>query len=241
MVGIPSGTFPMGGTIDEGDADEQPQHPVNLTTYFIDKCEVSNRQYRKFCDLTHRAYPQDPGFPNMPDYIRGFPNYPVVNVTWNDAVAYCAWAGKRLPTEAEWEKAARGPEWSKYPWGNSIRSAAGKHVANYNPGDFQGDGYERTSPVDSFASGASPYGSLNMGGNVWEWCSDWYDDGYYRVSPRDNPQGPRSGAQRVYRGGGWFTGSRQMRCSERSSAPPERYLHYLGFRCVVSGTTNAGS
>ncbi|MFO7675684.1 MAG: SUMF1/EgtB/PvdO family nonheme iron enzyme [bacterium] len=200
MVKIPAGTFTMGST--EFD-DEKPVRQVYLDAYYIDKHEVTNRQYRRFCDATGRSYPQDPDFLGKPDYLRSCPDYPVVNVSWDDAKAYCDWAGKRLPTEAEWEKAARGTDAREYPWGSSAPGSsrngnfadesAKRRYSDWTIITGYDDGYVNTAPVGAFPAGASPYGLLDMAGNVWEWCDDWYDKDYYGRGANNNPQGPATG------------------------------------------------
>ncbi len=231
MIRIPAGVFTMGS--DDGGSGEKPVHQVYLDEYYIDKYEVTNRQYKKFCDATGRSYPPDPDFLAMANYITNYPSYPVVNVSWEDAKAYCNWAGKRLPTEAEWEKAARGTDARKYPWGNSEPNAGGIYRANYDPGSYTEDGYARTAPVGSFERGASHYGCLDMAGNVWEWCNDWYDENHYNASPRNNPQGPLSGSYRVLRGGSWGIDARYLRCAYRFRLDPSYRNYYLGFRCSL--------
>jgi formylglycine-generating enzyme required for sulfatase activity len=235
VIKIPAGTFTMGSS--DGDADEKPVHQVELGEYYIDKYEVTNRQYKQFCDATGRSYPEDPSyFTSMSGYFRNYPDYPVVNVSWNDAAAYCTWAGKRLPTEAEWEKAARGTDSRKYPWGNGEPDAGGFYRANWGEGSdrsvWKRDGYEYSSPVGSYERGASPCGCLDMAGNVWEWCSDWYDGSYYGRSPRSNPNGPSSGSYRVSRGGSWDNGAWYLRCSDRVGDEPSYRGVVLGFRCA---------
>jgi formylglycine-generating enzyme required for sulfatase activity len=235
VIKIPAGTFTMGSS--DGDADEKPVHQVELGEYYIDKYEVTNRQYKQFCDATGRSYPEDPSyFTSMSGYFRNYPDYPVVNVSWNDAAAYCTWAGKRLPTEAEWEKAARGTDSRKYPWGNGEPDAGGFYRANWGEGSdrsvWKRDGYEYSSPVGSYERGASPCGCLDMAGNVWEWCSDWYDGSYYGRSPRSNPNGPSSGSSRVIRGGSWDSGAWDLRCSDRGGDAPSDRIIFLGFRCA---------
>jgi formylglycine-generating enzyme required for sulfatase activity len=233
VIRIPAGTFTMGST---ENADEKPVHQVYLDEYYIDKYEVTNRQYRKFCDATRRTYPSDPDFLGMPDYFASRPDHPVVNVSWNDAAAYCTWAGKRLPTEAEWEKAARGTDSRKYPWGNSEPTGQRCNLADRNT-DYSwstqdDDGYARTAPAGSYPAGASPYGCLDMAGNVWEWCDDWYGENYYASSASNNPTGPSSGSRRVLRGGSWNYGARYLRCSYRYWFEPSYRNYGLGFRCA---------
>jgi len=162
----------------------------------------------------------------MPNYFTAYPDYPVVEVSWHDAKAYCDWAGKRLLTEAEWEKAARGTDSRKYPWGNSEPDGTRCNMAS-NP-----DGYDYTSPVGVFPAGASPYGALDMAGNVWDWCNDWYASDYYSQSPTHNPPGPSSGSARVNRGGSWIFGAWYVRCARRSGVEPSYRAGDLGFRCA---------
>ncbi|MEO0166889.1 MAG: formylglycine-generating enzyme family protein [candidate division WOR-3 bacterium] len=237
LIKIPAGTFTMGSN--DGDDDEKPVHTVYLDEYYIGKYEVTNAQYKKFCDATGRSYPPDPDFTAMPNYFTNFPDYPVVNVSWEDAKAFCDWAGLRLPTEAEWEKAARGTDGRKYPWGNEKPGSGGFARCNYadKKTDYPwrdksvNDGYQFTSPVGTYERGVSPYGCYDMAGNVWEWCSDWYDENYYGRSAINNPQGPSSGEFRVVRGGAWCYGARDMRCANRNSYLPAWSYCDIGFRC----------
>ncbi|MFO7675688.1 MAG: bifunctional serine/threonine-protein kinase/formylglycine-generating enzyme family protein [bacterium] len=233
MVRIPAGAFTMGSDASDADSGEKPVRQVYLDAYHIDKHEVTNRQYKKFCDATGRGYPQDPGFESMSNYFQSYPSYPVVNVSWDDARAYADWAGKRLPTEAEWEKAARGTDGRKYPWGNEAPDAGGRYRANYDPGNYTEDGYRHTSPVGSFPAGASPYGLLDMAGNVWEWCNDWYDSDYYGKGVDRNPPGPSSGSFRVLRGGSWnLNVAWGLRGAHRVGYAPSYRSRDLGFRCA---------
>ena len=233
MVYVPAGEFIMGSDPDVDpmtDAlDELPQHKVFLDAYFIDKHEVSNADYTKFVEATgHRnsIFWDNPKF-NHPDQ-------PVVGVTWGDAAAYAEWVGKRLPTEAEWEKAARGTDGRIWPWGDDFDPTK----CNFDDeGKFDGhlDGFAMAAPVKSFEQGASPYGALNMVGNVAEWVSDWFDAEYYFVSPAENPKGPPTSGmgKKSWRGASWFAGSEQMRCAFREYDDIVASGQILGFRCAI--------
>jgi len=219
MVLIPAGEFSMGSN-DYG--DEKPVHTVYLDAFYIDRYEVTNAQYKKFMDATgHKA----PAFWSDSKY--NAPNHPVVGVSWNDAKAYAEWAGERLPTEAEWEKAARGGlVGKKYPWGDNITH----DDANYD-GTGGKDVWEHTSPVGSFAPNG--YGLYDMAGNAWEWCADWYDSGCYAKSPSRNPTGPDSGSSRVLRGGSWgYGGTDSLRVAYRGFDDPAYMFGFVGFRCA---------
>lgn len=190
MVLIPAGKFMMGS---EDAPDTKPVHEVYIDAFYLDKYEVTNAQYKRFCDDTGRIYPE---FWGMDRYRSGpdYPDYPVMGVSWTDAKAYAEWCGKRLPTEAEWEYAARGGlAGEKYPNGGSLDST----VANYwkSEGPRSVGGYEPNG-----------YGLYDVLGNVAEWCSDIYGYGFYAASPDSNPAGPEAGKFRVIRGGGWHTG-----------------------------------
>ncbi len=170
-----------------------------------------------------RNYPDDPEeFKGMSDR---FINYPVVRVNWNNVVAYCDWSGLRLPTEAQWEKGARGTDARKYPWGNSEPDT---NKANYN----ESVGY--TSPVGNYPSGASPYGLMDIAGNALEWCNDWYGEDYYSKSPKSNPKGPSSDIFRVLRGSPWYDNDVGIRCAFRRFAIPTHFWFDVGFRPAVS-------
>jgi len=254
MVYVPAGEFTMGSSDADIDAilaecsdckrasfdDEYPQHTVYLSAFWIDQTEVTNAQYRKCVEAgTCRA-------PTTTTCYRGKPTYsetskadhPVVCVSWYDAKTYCEWARKRLPTEAEWEKAARGTDGRRYPWGNEFDCQRGNfddetEINSYTvPGGEGCDGYVTTAPVGSFRDGASPYGILDMAGNVWEWCQDWYDEDYYARSSQRDPQGANSGKHRVIRGGSWYNIEWFVRAAHRHGSDPDYRYSSLGFRCV---------
>jgi iron(II)-dependent oxidoreductase len=244
MVWIPAGTFTMGSNDRDALGCQWPVHQVYLDEYFIDRREVTNRQYKQFCDATDRTPPSDPDFAGMPNYFTSCPDYPVVNVSWEDASAYAQWAGKRLPTEAEWERAARGTDGWKYPWGSSEPDGSQCNYADRNSNRHSDlmtwadqnvdDGYEFTSPVGHYPQGSSPCGALDMAGNACEWCSDWYAESREVRDPDNNPRGPSSGACRVVRGGSWHDDARGVRCAIRRANEPTIRGGYLGFRCADS-------
>ena len=224
MVLVPAGEFVMGSDFVGGFA--APEHAVYLDAYWIDIYETTNLEYKRFCDAMGHTYPSDPGFSSMPDYFINYPDYPVINVTWYDAHDYATWAGKRLPTEAEWERAAKGNADNRvYPWGNLWDF----HRANTADA---GDGWSFTAPVGSFLSGISPAGCLDMSGNAYEWVYDWMDATYYSNSPYANPTGPVSGTGRVLRGPSWGDSGAESRCAHRGYRPPSTTEARFGFRCV---------
>jgi formylglycine-generating enzyme required for sulfatase activity len=234
MVQVPAGVFPMGvppGDRDGG-RDEYPRHEVFLDTYSIDTFEVTNGRYLEFVKATGHRTPQHPTDPSrnlwegglMPESIA---DRPVVNVDWFDAEAYCHWAGKRLPTEAEWEKAARGTDDRRFPWGN-VEPTHG-HL-NYNQ-RWQGE--KTLMPVGSYKAGKSPYGAHDMAGNVWEWVADWYDPLYYEKSPARNPKGPETGTQKVLRSSGWEVETPLVRSFTRVNSDPLNRNASTGFRCAM--------
>ena len=225
MVLIPAGQFLMGSPEGEGDDWEHPQHTVFVDTFYMDKYEVTNAQYKQFVDATGHKVPRYWG-----DEKYNQPDHPVVGISWYDAKAYCQWAGKRLSTEAEWEKAARGGlVGKKYPWGDDITH----DYANYE-GTGGKDIWSETSPVGSFAPNG--YGLCDMAGNVWEWCADWFSPNYYASSPMQEPTGPSSGSAPVLRGGGWNSGHPGLlRVAFRAGdGSPTGTFEGGGFRCGMS-------
>lgn len=237
LVYVMSGEFIMGtdnGYIYLQDKSvEEPAHLVYLDAFWINQTEVTNSQYAQCVAAQICNSPTRDHTAAREHYFSEavFGNYPVVNITWHDAVAYCKWAGGRLPTEAEWEKAARGTDQRLYPWGNE---APNDELLNYN---FTWGGKTtqgETVEVGSYPKGASPYGAYDMAGNVEEWVGDWYGDAYYQVSPLQNPLGPDSGKYKVMRGGGFIDHDRLVRSINRNWDYPESSFYSYGFRCVQS-------
>jgi formylglycine-generating enzyme required for sulfatase activity len=229
MMFVPAGEFTMGSSAaDTSNPNEKPQHPVYLDAFWIGKYEVTNALYKKCVDAGRCTAPDISYWPKgtIPS---GKENHPVVGVGWDDAVAYAQWMGGRLPTEAEWEKAACWDEARKdkrvYPWGNEFDPQKANTFES---------GIRDTTPVDRYPSGASAYGVLDMAGNVWEWVADWYDGGYYGNSPARNPTGPVSGQVRVLRGGSWSGNQGLARCAFRSGITPVARINYVGFRVAQS-------
>jgi len=234
MVSVPAGEFIMGS--DDDQDDEKPRRTVYLDAFSIDKTEVTVAAYKACVDAGSCSAPSTTSRFCSGDYATynnwntsGRDDYPVNCVDWSQAKTYCNWAGKRLPTEAEWEKAARGTDGREYPWGNGGTQCS---VAVMNDGGGKGCGSDRTWPVGSKPSGASPYGALDMAGNVWEWTADWYDAGYYADAPEKNPNGPQSGTERVNRGGGFSSPASDLRASNRVISAPSGTHELLGFRCA---------
>jgi formylglycine-generating enzyme required for sulfatase activity len=255
---VPAGQFMMGDNYREGDPDEVPVHPVYLDAYYVGRHKITNMEYARFLtaggysDSTHwdaggfGDYGAEPRYWRTARFrgggIAGNEAFPVVGVSWFEAAAYCGWvsgqtgARYRLPTEAEWEKAARGTDQRRFPWGETVDGS----YANY---EFSGDPYEPGitpvgfydgSPHGGFRTSAniSPYGAVELTGNVWEWCRDWYAGDYYSVSPRSNPNGPQTGSSRVLRAGGWVDSHYYHRAANRNSSFPENRNPIQGFRCV---------
>jgi iron(II)-dependent oxidoreductase len=216
MVLVAAGEFWMGS--DNGDPDERPRHRIYLDAYHIDTYEVTNAEYERFVDATREPAP---GY--WTDARFNEPRQPVVGVTWEDADTYCRWAGKRLPTEAEWEKAARGTDGRVYPWGDQW-DASRANSNESHPG--------KPAPVGSYPTGVSPYGAHDMAGNVWQWVADWYDKDYYGRSPERNPKGPDSGTYRVLRGGSWSFDPVLLRTTFRYTFTPFNRYDSIGIRCA---------
>jgi formylglycine-generating enzyme required for sulfatase activity len=226
MAEIPAGEFWMGvdGTI--GLEDERPRHRVWLDAYEMDRHEVTTRQYAAFLAVTGRERPWQWDTVNHAEHG----DRPVIGVSWTDTEAYCRWNGKRLPTEAEWEKAARDGDERNYPWGNQVPTP---DLANFGLGVRFSYGQALT-PVGRYERGQSPYGLYDMAGNVWEWVSDWYEGGYYEKSPARNPQGPEHGQLKVLRGGSWSELPKYLLTYGRFKLDPVTRNSYVGFRCARS-------
>jgi formylglycine-generating enzyme required for sulfatase activity len=221
MVLIPAGEFFMGE--ENGHPDARPMHRTTLSAYWIDTHEVTNAQYRQCVAGGVCSPPKDRQ--TFDDAQRS--QHPVTNVTWKQAYAYCQWRGKRLPTEAEWEKAARGTDGRRYPWGNSEEAI--KTWVKDRSVTAAGNG---PSAVGSLPDTASPYGVFDLVGNVWEWVRDWYAEDYYATAPRQDPQGPLRGSFRVLRGGDWRQGPLELRASTRAWDEMTYWGPTLGFRCA---------
>ena len=236
---------------------EIPRHRVYLDAFYIDKYEMTNARFQQFVQATgHRTHAEREGSgyvytgqkweqvnganwraPRGPgSSIASLEQHPVVQVSQEDAKAYCSWAGKRLPTEAEWEKAARGTDGRIYPWGNQFdgkrTNFCDTNCDTIWKNHTASDGYRYTAPVGSYEGGKSPYGAYDMLGNVWEWVSDWFDENYYRNSPARNPQGPASGDQAVRRSGGWATLAFHVRAPDRNGNVPAFRVDLSGFWCA---------
>ncbi|MCX6053416.1 MAG: formylglycine-generating enzyme family protein [Chloroflexi bacterium] len=259
MLYVPDGEFTMGGSADAAIAEcqklfsncsrdlftgEEPEHTVDLDAFWIDQTEVTNTMFMMFVNETsyqtdaekaglsktftgsgmnkiNGADWQSPQGPNS--NLTGHEEHPVVQVSWNDASAYCVWAGRKLPTEAEWEKVARGTDKRVFPWGNETPYCNLANLLGCKGG---------TTIVGSYTTGMSPYGALDMAGNVWEWVADWY--GPYTAGTVTNPQGPSSGDYRTCRGGSWFNDFVSLRSVSRCKSPQTNSSNVLGFRCAFS-------
>jgi formylglycine-generating enzyme required for sulfatase activity len=257
MVYVPEGVFPMGS--EAGYDEEKPVHDVSLDAFWIDRLEVTNSQFAQFVEATgyettaesegfsfvlsggelkevegaNWQHPQGPG-----SDLNGLADHPVIHMTWHDAEAYCEWVGARLPTEAEWEYAARGPEGLTYTWGDDFEGQKTNYCDVNCPISVADttvdDGYEFTAPVGNYPGGESWVGAGDMNGNVFEWVSDWFNEDYYASSVDRNPQGPDSGDYKVLRGGAWISEKFNVRSAIRGAVNPVETRDYVGFRCVVS-------
>lgn len=252
MVYVPAGTFPMGSPVGEGGySDEQPQHDVYLDAFHIDRFEVTGGEFAAFltafgtvdesgnalfsatganvsctdgaCSPRNTCQSRPGGLQNL-----SCADHPAAGISWYGARAYCEWAGKWLPTEAQWERAAKGTTHRRFPWGDE---PADGQRANCDDSGCA-DAYGTTAPVGSFPDGASPTGCYDMAGNVSEWVLDWYGNYYYSQSPAANPQGPGSGSNRVLRGGGFNYSAIYLRAASRDNGPPSNRNGNLGFRCA---------
>jgi formylglycine-generating enzyme required for sulfatase activity len=243
LVLVPAGSFKMGDNFGDGEPRERPVHVVYLDAYYIGKTEVTNGEFKKFYDDAaygdKSLWPnghvvpknQNPYWNQPQNHGAGTPGseaYALLGVNWDTAVAYCNWLSRktgkkyRLPTEAEWEKAARGTDQRRFPWGNQIDPSYANYVGAQKFDTARPAGFYDGSVRDGFQthSGASPYGALDMAGNLMEWCSDWYGRDYYSVSAKKNPKGPETGAYRVLRGGAFFFESHDLRSYARSGGWP---------------------
>jgi len=261
MVLIPAGEFLMGSPSDSGGLpDESPQRKIYLGNFFIDRYEVTNEAYALFVTATHHRIPENTNpastlwEPQGP--MAGTEHHPVVNVSWTDADTYCRWAGKRLPTEAEWEKSARGTDGRRYPWGNdwavdranSASYWAGRTIHFESRADWDAfwvrgegarlakekglNGEVLTMPVGSFPMALSPYGLSDMAGNAAEWVQDWYNPNDFKSAPLTNPTGPERGAIKSMRGGSWLKPIISLRTSDRDWGTMDSRPSGTGFRCA---------
>ena len=256
FVYVPGGPFRMGDNFGDGESRERPVHTVDVDGFYIGKYEVTNAEFRKFRDDPGYDDPkfwpnghivpktQIPYWTQAQNHGGGTPdsdNYAVIGVNWDAATAYCNWlsakTGKkyRLPTEAEWEKAARGTDQRRFPWGNNIDNTHANFVGAQKYDTVQIVGYYDGSKRGDFQTnnGVSPYGAYDMAGNLMEWCQDWYGRNYYSVSPRKNPQGPKTGSFRVLRGGAFFFEPQDARSYARSTGWPSlQSFRMIGFRAA---------
>ncbi len=254
MIEVPRGTLLMGS--DQGEAAERPAHRVGVSAFAIDRLEVTNAEFAVFVTATgHLTDPERAGAgwhwdgqwrevrgahwrrPHGPgSSIEALERHPVAQVSWNDAREYCRWRGKRLPTEAEWERAARGDDGRTYPWGDRPPRDGTRYRASYGSDECcratRDDGYLFTAPVGSFPLGRSPFGVEDLAGNVWEWVEDWFDPEFYRRSPQVDPVNRAPTDRKVIRGGGWGNNPWGLRSTLRHANPRDIGLIMVGFRCA---------
>jgi len=216
VVRIPGGEFQMGSPEGEGEPSEHPRHVVRIKGFLMDKTEVTWGQYKRFLSASGQPPPKSPAW-GMPEA------FPASSITWDEAHAFCAWAGGRLPSEAEWERAARGDDARQYPWGNTFDAWR----CNTRDG-----GPHAPTPVASYPDCVSPYGVLDLAGSFMEWCSDWYGEAYDAKSPAEDPTGPETGTRRVSRGGDWMSSALAVRVASRLGIDPAWPGPMLGFRCA---------
>ncbi len=256
MLLIPAGSFTMGGRKEDLDGfeksgymnyeAERPLHSVSISAFYMDKYEITHAQYGRFLEAVTDSEDRSMDHPDQPDHLDhrqlyvddtlNDPQQPAVGINWYDAYAYCNWAGKRLPTEAEWEYAARGggDVYRKYPWGNEEPDAGGIWRANFrSERGSDVDGYHRSAPVGSFPDGVSPFGIMDMAGNAEEFVSDWLDFNYYKqTNGAQDPQGPLGGRNKVIRGGSYGSDKYHIRVATRLYGSPDTKTGLLGIRCA---------
>jgi len=249
LVLIPAGEFIMGSdkkTDRLAYRGEMPQRRVYLDAFEIGKYEVTALEYLKFILATDRK-PQLDWRYDGGNFQETMAHHPIMHVSWYDADAYCKWAGRRLPTEAEWEKAARGTDGRLFPWGHEL---AGPTRANFGRTGLSGPVRDRPErlllyppiiSVDRYDNAVSPYGLYQTIGNVSEWVADWYDKDYYASAPDRNPKGPETGTQKAFRGGGWMDSTTTMRVAMRNGTDPNTKINWMGFRCARDAKESAGT
>jgi formylglycine-generating enzyme required for sulfatase activity len=232
MVYVPGGTF----VLSEKGKGGEGAHNVTLHNYWIDQTEITNKQYSQCVEAGVCRAPTTCAWGDPTHEDESYKDHPVICVTWQMASTYCDWVGGRLPTEAEWDYAARGPERRLYPWGDRFDETRLNFCDESCPhvdARFQGynDGYVKTSPVGTYPNGASWCGAMDMAGNVWEWVADRYAP--YGTVDQDNPQGPSTGSERLIRGGSWYDDAHFLRSDFRHQYDPADFIHLIGFRCVI--------